>query len=99
MERRDELTVTREQIVAQLNGGKDFEAAAQALGISPGLAFMVATGIPADGSGVPELPRVSAGLESPASPQQFVNRRGKNPLSNDRVDAWIQARAARELTR
>jgi hypothetical protein len=99
MPSREELTVTREQVIAKLDAGNDWSTAALELGIPTGLAFMIATGIPADGGGVPELPTVSPSVDLPASPQQFVNHRGHNPLSNDRVDAWVRARASRELTR
>ncbi len=99
MVHREELDVTREQVIAQLDAGNDWETAAETLGIPTGLAFMIATGIPADGSGVPALPTVSPAVDSPASPQQFVNRRERNPLSNAHVDAWMRARAARELSR
>ncbi len=98
MDHREELTVTREQVVAQLDAGNDWKSAADALGIPTGLAFMIATGIPADGSGVPELPTVSPSVDGPSSPQQLVNHRAHNPLTNDHVDAWMRARAAKELT-
>ena len=97
MSHRPELTVPREQVIAALEKGSDWTAAGQQLQISPGLAFMIATGIPADGSGVPEVPRV-AGAPELASPQSLVNARGHNPLSNDTVDAWVRRRAAKELT-
>jgi hypothetical protein len=99
MQHREEWAVTREQIIAELDGGQDWDGAAAALEIPTGLAFMIATGIPAGGSGVPDLPTVSATVPSPSSPQQFVNRREQNPLTNHRVDAWVRARAARELSR
>jgi hypothetical protein len=98
MEHREELNVTRAQVVAELDAGNDWQTAARTLGIPTGLAFMIATGIPADGSGVPALPTVSAAVDAPSSPQQFVNPRTHNPLSNDHVDAWMRARAAKELT-
>jgi hypothetical protein len=98
MEHRGALTVTRTQVIAELDAGKGWESAAAALGIPTGLAFMIATGIPADGGGVPELPTLSTAVGPPASPQQFVNHREHNPLSNARVDAWVRMRAARELT-
>jgi hypothetical protein len=39
---------TREQVTALLDQGLDYEAAARALGIPPGRAFMIATGAPAE---------------------------------------------------
>jgi hypothetical protein len=94
----DELTITREQVRGAVQGERPWQDAARALGVSPGLAFMVATGVPADGSGVPELSdRVGDG-PSLASPQSLVNPREHNPLRNELVEAWVRGRAARELS-
>jgi hypothetical protein len=41
---------TREQVRMLLDGGHSYETAARELGIPAGLAFMLATGRPADGS-------------------------------------------------
>jgi hypothetical protein len=98
MGRRGELTVTREQVIAGLNAGQDWTAVSAALDIPAGVAFMIATGIPADGSGVPELPQAALGVKNPASPQSLVNPPQRNPLTNEQVDTWIRQRAARELT-
>ena len=98
MSHRPEFTVPREQVLAAVEKGSDWTAAGPQLQIPPGLAFMIATGIPADGSGVPEVPPV-AGAPELSSPQSLVNDRGHNPLTNDTVDAWMRRRAARELTR
>ena len=94
---RAELTVGRADVVSALTSGSDWRAAAAALAIEPGLAFMIATGVAADGSGVPELgDRVGSG-PALSSPQSLVNPRGHNPLRNELVDAWVRGRAAREL--
>ncbi|HET9074433.1 MAG TPA: hypothetical protein VFN48_07625 [Solirubrobacteraceae bacterium] len=98
MSHRPELTVPREHVLAALQKDSDWTAAGQQLQIPPGLAFMIATGVPADGSGVPEVPHVDNAPEL-ASPQSLVNARGHNPRSNATVDAWVRRRAARELTR
>lgn len=92
-----ELTVTRDQICRAVAGGRRWEDAAGSLGLRPGAAFMIATGIPADGSGVPELTGRVCGGEVLSSPQALVNSRGHNPLRNELVEAWVRGRAAREL--
>ena len=92
-----ELQVTRAQVREAVKSEHTWEIAAQSLGVSPGLAFMVATGIPADGSGVPELGERTGAGPSLSSPQSLVNPRGHNPLRNDLVDAWVRERAGREL--
>lgn len=39
--------VTREQVLRLIDGGQDYEQAGRRLGISPGLAYMIATGLSA----------------------------------------------------
>ena len=96
---RPEFTLSRRHVIEALNVNRDWTRAARELGIGPGLAFMIATGIPADGSGVPELPEPAAGVAPPSDPQTLVNDRVHNPVRNPTVDAWVRARAARELIR
>ena len=91
------LTVTREQVHQALASERSWDVAAKSLGVKPGLAFMVGTGIPADGSGVPELSGRLSGGPVLSSPQQLVNPRGHNPLRNELVEAWVRGRAARDL--
>ena len=98
MEHGGELTVSRSRVLQLLSAGDSWDAIGRELDISPGLAFMIATGVPADGSGVPELgDRPAAGGEPMSSPQALINRRIHNPLRHPRVEAWVAARAAREL--
>lgn len=92
-----EVTVTREQVLAAVKSEHSWEVAAQTLGVKPGLAFMIATGVPADGSGVPELADRTGPGPALSSPQVLVNPRAHNPLRNDLVEAWVRGRAAREL--
>lgn len=70
--------VTREQVLRLVEDGNDYEQAARDLGISPGLAYMIATGLPADGS-----TRHLADLPKPENPQR-----------SESVLAWIKSRAA-----
>jgi hypothetical protein len=44
---------TREQVEELLDQGHSYETAARELGIRPGLAYMIATGLPAEDSEVP----------------------------------------------
>ena len=81
-----------------LGEGHSYETAGRELGISPGQAFMIATGLPADGSdAVPpgELERkpVLAG-----SSQHLVNPPPYNPTRKEQVMEWVRERARRELT-
>ena len=92
-----ELVLTREQVQALVSAERSWDVTAQVLGVKPGLAFMVGTGVPADGSGVPDLEGRLAGGPALSSPQSLVNPRGHNPLRNELVEAWIRGRATREL--
>lgn len=70
--------------------------AARELGIPPGRAFMIATGLPADGSEATshELSEVRA---LPARPQRLVNPRSADPTPKPHVLEWVKRRAEREL--
>lgn len=95
---RDELTVTREQVSEAVKSEHSWEVAAQTLGVKPGLAFMIASGVPADGSGVPELADRLGGGPALSSPQMLVNPRAHNPLRNELMEAWVRERAGRDLS-
>jgi hypothetical protein len=88
---------TRAQVLEQLDAGHSFETAARELRIAPGLAFMIATGLPADGSGAPHPDELRAWPVLPGSSQQLVNPRAFNPTRDETVIAWVRARAAREV--
>ncbi len=90
---------TRAQVLALLDEGQSFEAAGQALGIAPGQAYMIATGLPADGSDTPHPEEVHARPVPPGSTQDLVNPKARNPTRDETVIAWVRARAARDLER
>jgi hypothetical protein len=74
---------TRAQVNDLLSAGHSFETAAGELGIEPGLAYLLATGRPLDDA---EEPR-----------QDLLGPPPYNPTRNERVTAWVAARAEREL--
>lgn len=97
MGERGRLSATPAQVAEALRRDGQWRGAARALGISPGLAFMIRTGIPADGSGSPAL---DAGLEERfklSDPQRLVNPAQHNPTRDARVLAWVIERAGRDL--
>lgn len=91
------LMATREQVRALLEQGQSYEAAARALRIPPGQAFMLATGLAADGSGAPPE-RELAQRHVPGSTQHLVNPPPFNPTRKEHVLRWVRERAANELT-
>jgi hypothetical protein len=85
--------VTAEQVRERLAGGTDYAAAARALGVPPGLAYLVATGLPADGSAA----LTEADLARPGvlagSTQHLTNPRLETRDAGRTVSAWMRTRA------
>jgi hypothetical protein len=88
---------TRAQVHALLDGGHTYETAARELGIPAGQAFMIATGLPADGGDGPAPEELREKRLLPGSSQHLVNPPPFNPTRNAKVMPWVRARAAREL--
>jgi hypothetical protein len=88
---------TRAQVLELIDQGHSYETAARELRIPPGQAFMVATGLPADGSDVPTQEELSAKPVLPGSSQHLVNPPPFNPTRKEHVLAWVKQRAARDL--
>jgi len=89
---------TRDQIAALLDAGHSFLTAGRALDIPAGQAYMIATGRPADGSDTPHANELHDKLPRPGSSQDLVNPPPFTPTRDAQVIAWVQHRAARELT-
>ncbi len=88
---------TAAQVRELLESGYSYESAAHTLGIPAGQAFMIATGLPADGSGAPTPTDLRDKPVRSGSSQHLVNPPGVNPTENPRVMDWVRERAAREL--
>jgi hypothetical protein len=79
---RDRRQPLHDRLQQLLLSGVDQEQAAARLGIPAGLAYLVTTGRPADGSNA----------DSRASTQHLVNPPAVNPNSSEAVHAWIRRR-------
>jgi hypothetical protein len=88
---------TRQQVRALLDEGHSYETAGRQLKIPPGQAFMIATGLPADGSDAPRPDELKDRPVLPSSSQHLVNPPAFNPNHKDWVVAWVKERAARQL--
>jgi hypothetical protein len=88
---------TRAQVVELLDSGHSYETAARALDIPAGRAYMIATGLPADGGDTPSPEELRDKRLLPGSSQHLVNPPAVNPTRNRRVMEWVRERAAREL--
>jgi hypothetical protein len=90
--------VTRAQVLGLVEAGRTYEQAGADLGIPAGQAYMIATGLPADGSAV----LVESDFARPGairgSTQAMSNPPHVNPTVKPEVLDWVKARAARDLT-
>ncbi len=87
---------TRDQVQELLDHGHTYETAARELRIPAGQAFMIATGVPADGGDAPTPGRAET---LPASTQALVNPAQGHPTHAPAILDWVRERAARELRR
>ncbi|MHB2022510.1 MAG: hemerythrin domain-containing protein [Mycobacteriales bacterium] len=94
---------TREQVLALMERGISYEEAAAQLGLDPGLAYLIATGLPADGGDAPSYQERERPGVPPQSTQVLANppqalRPNKNPTQgapaskNYQVLDWIKQR-------
>jgi hypothetical protein len=79
-------------VLAQLGGGLGYEEAAERLGVPPGQAYLIATGIPADGSDTVTAEQRRRPGMLPSRSQRLVNPREVNPTRRDDVLDWIRSR-------
>jgi hemerythrin-like domain-containing protein len=91
--------VTRQQVLAVVGEDHDYARASDELGIPAGQAYMVATGLPADGGDTfppEELDRPGA---IDGSTQHLVHRKPEaaNPTQKSEVHAWVRRRAAEDV--
>ncbi|AUS80093.1 hypothetical protein C1701_19090 [Actinoalloteichus sp. AHMU CJ021] len=83
---------TQQQTRALLAAGHDYERAGRALRVPPGLAYLIATGEPADGDHTEPPPTaVRLGLTRSRS-QRLVNALEHTPDSHDEVRWWTAHR-------
>jgi hypothetical protein len=91
----EEPLPTRTQILARVRAGASYEDVGAELRIPPGQAYMIATGLPADGSDVPSRSELlhSAGVVE-GSTQHLVGPDPELPSHKDAVSEWMKSRAA-----
>jgi Hemerythrin HHE cation binding domain len=84
---------TKQQVLTALGGGTDYHTAAACLGIHPGLAYLIATGMPADGSDVPTPEELERAGVLATSTQHLANPPASEPDAAEVVHAWLRRRA------
>lgn len=93
------IVATRNQVLELLDSGLDYEAAGRALQVPAGQAFLIATGVPADGS---DTITARESVDKPllaGSAQELVNPSAFNPTRKESVLTWVGERARRESCR
>lgn len=90
---------TRAHVFELLREGHTYETAGRELGIPAGQAYMIATGLAADGSGAPAPDELERKPVLAGSSQHLVNPPPFNPTRKQHVVDWVRERAARELRR
>jgi hypothetical protein len=84
---------TRDQIRALLEQGHDYPAIGRRLGVPAGQAYLIATGMPADGSDTyTEAERQRPGALPSA--QYLLGAEAENPTTKEGVLNWIKSRVA-----
>jgi hypothetical protein len=85
---------TRDQVLAQLRTGSDYQEVGDRFGIPEGQAYMIATGLPADGSDALTAEELEAreGLINGGS-QALANPPTEVPTRNEMIERWIHERA------
>jgi transposase len=86
-----------QQITGLLDQGHTYEEVAESLGISPGLAYLIATGIPADGGDTLDATTRRRPHVESARTQRLSNPPHHNPTHHPDVEDWVRRRAAAEL--
>jgi hypothetical protein len=87
---------SRAQVDELLARGLSYEAAAGELGISPGLVFMIATGLPADSTAASPPDELDRRGAPHVSAQRLVNPPTYEPGRSELVLRWVRERAVRE---
>jgi Hemerythrin HHE cation binding domain len=89
---------TREQVLATVGGSRDYVRASEQLGIPAGQAYLIATGVPADGGDTfpPEDQRRAGMVEGSTQSLVYRDVEVVNPINGPKVHAWIRRRAAQD---
>ena len=88
---------SKDDVLAMVRSGLDYGEIGAALGIPPGQAYLIATGLPADGShALTDADRRRPGFVE-GSTQHLVNHGPVNPTRREDVLAWVRRRAAADL--
>jgi hypothetical protein len=88
---------TLDHVRQLLDAGHSYESSGAQLGIAPGLAYMIATGVPADVSGAP-VAELGRPVPQPGA-QRLVGPVAHDPIRKPHVTEWVSHRAETDLRR
>jgi hypothetical protein len=80
-------------VTRRIRAGKSVEDVGRELGASPGLVYMIATGLPADGSDTLGADDLARDVVQPTT-QHLVGAPVAHPTHKDSTHEWIRRRAA-----
>jgi hypothetical protein len=89
---------TKDQVLALLRQGASYDAIGAQLGIPPGQAYLIATGLPADGGAVVTAEQRQRPGELRSGADRLVNPRVVNPTARGDVREWVRRRAYTDTT-
>ena len=84
---------TRQSILDLVSSGLSYPQIGERLGVTPGLAYLIATGLPADGGDAPGPRTDERPGALPGSTQHLSNPKAIVPQRDERTDSWIRERA------
>jgi hypothetical protein len=83
----------KQDVVALVDMGLTYDEVAARLGTTPGLAYLIGTGLPADGSDAPSSSRRARPGWLPSSQHLANPQPAQNPTTTDSVLRWVRYRA------
>lgn len=84
---------TRESILSLVRSGLSYPQIGEQLGVAPGLAYLIATGLPADGGDAPGPQTDERPGALSTSTQHLSNPKSIVPQRDEETEAWIRKRA------
>ncbi len=83
---------TREQVRSQIEAGVGYEEAGRRLGVPAGQAYLIATGVPADGSGSLTPEQLARPGFIRGGVQELLGVAHHNPSEHPLVEGFVRAR-------
>ncbi|MBY4211850.1 hypothetical protein HQO42_10110 [Rhodococcus fascians] len=86
-----------ERIRSLVASGRDYDEIARIMGVTPGLAYLLATGMPADGGDTADAEHRNRPGFVPSRSQKLTNPEHHNPTRRSDVVDWARERAKTDV--